>query len=140
MTSSSGADHAAEEARVEDIQARLAELRAQTLVLTTRVGQATAQAAEIRTTPRPICNHAEQAEEMAAAIGQLEHELDGLRVAMATRGVIEQAKGMLMLQRHCDADAAFALLVDLSQTSHRKLVEVARTLVESWTAEDHVRT
>lgn len=77
---------------------------------------------------------------MAAAIGQLEHELDGLRVAMATRGVIEQAKGMLMLRRHCDADEAFALLVELSQTSHRKLVDVARPLVESWTTKDHVNT
>jgi AmiR/NasT family two-component response regulator len=39
---------------------------------------------------------------------------------------------MLMAQRHIDADAAFAVLVSLSQTTHRKLVDVAAVLVDTW--------
>lgn len=66
------------------------------------------------------------------AFTEIEDELAGLRTAMATRAVIEQAKGMLMLQRHCQADEAFKVLVELSQTSHRKLHDVAEMLVSTW--------
>jgi GAF domain-containing protein len=59
---------------------------------------------------------AELAEQMAAAL--------------ASRAAIEQAKGILMGQRHCDADEAFNILVGLSQTSHRKLRDVATALIE----------
>ncbi|MGN6472684.1 MAG: ANTAR domain-containing protein [Mycobacteriales bacterium] len=48
---------------------------------------------------------------------------------MQTRAVIEQAKGMLMAERRIDADSAFALLVEISQSTHRKLVDVAKALV-----------
>ena len=72
--------------------------------------------------------------ELNAALAQARQQLEGLRVAMSTRGVIEQAKGMLMLREHCDADTAFAMLVDLSQHSHRKLIDVARSMVEAWSA------
>jgi GAF domain-containing protein len=53
-----------------------------------------------------------------------------LQEAMTSRAVIEQAKGMLMAQRKCDADEAFRLLVALSQQTHRKLRLVAEVLVE----------
>jgi AmiR/NasT family two-component response regulator len=53
-----------------------------------------------------------------------------MQAAMTSRAVIEQAKGMLMVQRKCDADAAFDILVELSQHSHRKLREVAQVVVE----------
>lgn len=49
--------------------------------------------------------------------------------AMQSRAAIEQAKGILMGQRRCDADAAFDILVELSQKSHRKLRDVADTLI-----------
>jgi GAF domain-containing protein len=49
--------------------------------------------------------------------------------AMASRAVIEQAKGILMAERHCSADAAFEVLVRLSQETHRKLRELAEALV-----------
>jgi len=71
---------------------------------------------------------------MRAALDAVEHELEGLRTAMSSRAVIEQAKGMLMLHHQCDDDAAFHALVKLSQTSHRKLVEVAEVLVREWSA------
>lgn len=60
-----------------------------------------------------------------------EHELAGLRTAMATRGVIEQAKGMVMLTLKIDADAAFEVLVKRSQATNTKLVDVAREIVAS---------
>jgi AmiR/NasT family two-component response regulator len=48
---------------------------------------------------------------------------------MASRAVIEQAKGILIGGRRCNADEAFAILVRLSQHSGRKLHEVAQALV-----------
>lgn len=54
---------------------------------------------------------------------------DQLRQAMQSRAVIEQAKGILMGARGCSEQEAFALLVELSQTSNRKLREVAEVLV-----------
>lgn len=56
-----------------------------------------------------------------------------LETALASRAVIEQAKGVLMAGRGCSADEAFALLVELSQRSNRKLRDVAQGLVESVT-------
>ena len=52
-----------------------------------------------------------------------------LQRAMESRAVIEQAKGILMAQRHCSADEAFEVLVRLSQETHRKLRELAEVLV-----------
>ncbi|MCW2777487.1 MAG: hypothetical protein JWN17_1212 [Frankiales bacterium] len=54
-----------------------------------------------------------------------------LQEAMRSRAVIEQAKGILMGQRRIPADAAFDLLVRLSQDSQRKLRDVAEALVAS---------
>jgi GAF domain-containing protein len=54
-----------------------------------------------------------------------------LQVAMESRAVIEQAKGVLMGQRRCTAEEAFDILVKLSQQSNRKLREVAQALVDS---------
>jgi GAF domain-containing protein len=54
---------------------------------------------------------------------------DQMHEAMESRAVIEQAKGILMAQNRCDADEAFNLLVRMSQTSHRKLRDVAASVV-----------
>jgi GAF domain-containing protein len=53
-----------------------------------------------------------------------------MRQAMATRAVIEQAKGIIMRDRKCTADEAFDALVGLSQESHLKLRDVAQQLVD----------
>jgi AmiR/NasT family two-component response regulator len=53
-----------------------------------------------------------------------------MKQAMATRAVIEQAKGIIMRDRSCSADEAFDALVHLSQESHLKLRDVARRLVD----------
>jgi GAF domain-containing protein len=52
-----------------------------------------------------------------------------LQAAMESRAVIEQAKGIIMGQRRCTADEAFALLSKVSQDSNRKLRDVAAALV-----------
>jgi GAF domain-containing protein len=54
-----------------------------------------------------------------------------LQAAMESRAVIEQAKGIVMADRRCTADEAFAILSKLSQDSNRKLREVATLLVAS---------
>ena len=53
-----------------------------------------------------------------------------LQEAMQSRAVIEQAKGVVMAERRCSVDEAFAVLVKLSQDSNRKLRDVAQALVE----------
>jgi GAF domain-containing protein len=54
-----------------------------------------------------------------------------LRLALQSRAVIEQAKGMLMQRHGCTADDAFERLAAESQRQGRKLREVAAELVAS---------
>jgi GAF domain-containing protein len=54
-----------------------------------------------------------------------------MQAAMQSRAVIEQAKGIIMGSRYCTADDAFAVLIQLSQDTNRKLREVATALVAS---------
>jgi hypothetical protein len=56
-------------------------------------------------------------------------EIEGLREALVTRLLIGQAEGLLMARHLLDTDAAFRLLVRLSQESHRKLRDVAARIV-----------
>lgn len=51
--------------------------------------------------------------------------------AMVSRAVIEQAKGILMERRRVTAEAAFEVLRNASQTTNRKLRDVAEHLVVS---------
>lgn len=53
-----------------------------------------------------------------------------LQRAMESRAAIEQAKGIIMGERRCSPDDAFAVLVTLSQQTNRKLRDVAAALVE----------
>ena len=55
---------------------------------------------------------------------------------MESRAVIEQAKGILMANHRIDADGAFALLVERSQTENRKLRDVASDLIRNTVGED----
>jgi GAF domain-containing protein len=52
-----------------------------------------------------------------------------MQKAMENRAVIEQAKGILMGQRRCTPEQAFAILTKLSQDTNRKLRDVATALV-----------
>ncbi|MFA9446069.1 ANTAR domain-containing protein [Egicoccus sp. AB-alg6-2] len=53
-----------------------------------------------------------------------------LEEALASRAVIEQAKGVLMAREQIDADTAFAWLREASMTSNRKLRSIAQDLVD----------
>jgi GAF domain-containing protein len=54
--------------------------------------------------------------------------------AMQSRAVIEQAKGVLMSQRRCDATEAFTILAAASQRSNRKLRDIAQAIVDGVSA------
>lgn len=54
-----------------------------------------------------------------------------LQAAMENRAVIEQAKGIIMAERHCTPEQAFAVLSQLSQDTNRKVREIAAALVTS---------
>ena len=64
---------------------------------------------------------------------ELETEVEQLRAAMASRAVIEQAKGILMLLTSCRDQIAFDLLGHISSHTHRKVRDVARAITESAT-------
>ncbi len=51
------------------------------------------------------------------------------QAAMDSRAVIEQAKGIIMVERRCSADEAFAVLANVSEYSDRTLADDAGTLV-----------
>ncbi len=63
----------------------------------------------------------------AVALVGARHE-DSLNVGLVGRDVIGQAKGILMERYHIDAQAAFAVLLRISQSSNRKLRDIAATL------------
>lgn len=68
---------------------------------------------------------------LAHALGDYERfddirtENAGLRTAMAHRAPIEQAKGMLMAIHRIDADEAFDMLIELSQSRNVKIRDLA---------------
>ncbi|MDI2125393.1 SpoIIE family protein phosphatase [Yinghuangia seranimata] len=66
-----------------------------------------------------------ETEVLTETIDRLRAEVSGLRRAMRSRGVIEQAKGVLMARMSCSADEAFAYLATVSQHDNVKLVDVA---------------
>lgn len=66
----------------------------------------------------------------ADAHWQLGEQARNMRLAMESRAVIEQAKGVLMAQRHVDADQAFEILREASQRYNRKLRDIALGIVE----------
>ena len=59
--------------------------------------------------------------------------VEQLRTALVTRGVIDQAKGIIMAARGIDADAAFGILVRQSQQQNRKLRDLAEEFVRTAT-------
>jgi GAF domain-containing protein len=79
----------------------------------------------------------EVAEVVAVAVAnadahhQLSEQTRNMRVAMQSRAVIEQAKGVLMAQRRVDAEQAFEILREASQRYNRKLRDIAVGIVES---------
>lgn len=71
----------------------------------------------------------EEREELRFENDALTAEIGSLRRALETRDVIGQAKGMIMERFGISAEAAFALLKNLSQEANVRLAEIARRLV-----------
>jgi len=67
----------------------------------------------------------------ADAHWKLGEQARNMRLAMDSRAVIEQAKGVLMAQRHVNAEQAFEILREASQRYNRKLRDIAMGIVES---------
>ena len=64
-----------------------------------------------------------------STIRSLQTETAGLRRALTSRATIDQAKGMIMAERHCGADEAFQLLAKMSKDTNVPLKDVASALV-----------
>lgn len=75
------------------------------------------------------------AEQLAVAVGRqdqlgdLEREAGQMRRALTSRAEIDQAKGIIMQAKGCDAEEAFGMLREVSQQTQVKLADVARRLV-----------
>jgi GAF domain-containing protein len=67
----------------------------------------------------------------ADAHARLGERARNMQLAMESRAVIEQAKGVLMAQRRVDAEQAFEILRDASQRYNRKLRDIAAGIVQS---------
>jgi GAF domain-containing protein len=61
---------------------------------------------------------------------------DQLQQALSTRGVIDQATGILMAKRGCSAERAFHLMATAAQRNHLTLAEVATDLIQRTTTPD----
>jgi transcriptional regulator with GAF, ATPase, and Fis domain len=76
-----------------------------------------------------VAAHAGLASQVSAAFFGHRDLAEQMEVALRSRAVIEQAKGVLMATRTCSADDAFAQLVTRSQHANRKLREIAADIV-----------
>jgi GAF domain-containing protein len=82
------------------------------------------------TTGTAIASYAAVALANAREFWRIQALAGQLQEALSTRGVIEQAKGILISEQGCTDEEAFELLVRASQRSHTKLHDVAAELVE----------
>jgi len=87
--------------------------------------------------PEALQAGVEVAEAVAVAVvnadahARVVDQAHNMRLAMNSRAVIEQAKGVLMAQRGVDAEQAFDMLREASQRYNRKLRDIATGIVES---------
>jgi len=71
--------------------------------------------------------------ELLAEVVELRVTNEQLVRALASRAVIDQARGMVMALAPCSSDRAWHLLVDVSQHCNIKLRDVAASLVATTT-------
>jgi transcriptional regulator with GAF, ATPase, and Fis domain len=89
--------------------------------------------ADIMSVAEIVAAHVGLAIQVGAALFGHRDLHEQLSEAIKSRGVIEQAKGILMGERRCSADEAFQILTRLSQDSNTKLRDVAAALVNKAT-------
>src|SRR5919112_3169402 len=78
-----------------------------------------------------FAGHAAVAVANAALLASTADLARNLQIAMASRAVIEQAKGIVMAKRRCSADEAFELLRTGSQSQNVKLRALCQSIVDS---------
>lgn len=86
--------------------------------------------------PSPSAGLRVEVEVLRGTVGRLADELAGLRRAMASRAVIDQAKGAVRVATGLSSDEAFAALAARSQRANRTLVDVAHDVLASIGAPD----
>ena len=64
-------------------------------------------------------------------LDRCQEEVDDLRKTLATRPVIDQAKGVLMARHDCTPDEAFEMLTDASQRANVKVREIAARIIST---------
>jgi AmiR/NasT family two-component response regulator len=57
-------------------------------------------------------------------------EVEDLKAALTSRPIIDQAKGILIAERGCSPEEAFAMLSSASQRDNRKVRDIAKALVD----------
>jgi hypothetical protein len=77
-----------------------------------------------------LAEHAAVSLYSAGRRADVARETAHMRRAMSARTVIDQAKGIIMHARGCDADTAFTALREVAQRNRKRVVDVARDLVE----------
>ncbi|MET8946191.1 ANTAR domain-containing protein [Streptomyces sp. NPDC004542] len=85
--------------------------------------------------PSPSLSSSAVSRERAERIRVLEEEMDQLRRAIASRPLIDQARGVLMAVHACTSDQAWDILRETSQRSNTKLHTVAEAVTASITAD-----
>ncbi|GAA1460371.1 GAF and ANTAR domain-containing protein [Nocardiopsis exhalans] len=86
-----------------------------------------------------LAEHAAMALNTAGRQADAARESAHMRRAMSARTLIDQAKGIIMHARGCDADTAFTALREVAQRNRKKVVDVARDLVEKNTGPQRSR-
>ena len=76
-----------------------------------------------------VAAHAGLASQVGAAYFGHRDLAEQLSAAIQSRAAIEQAKGIIMASEGCTPDAAFAMLVKMSQSANRKLRTLAEEIV-----------
>jgi AmiR/NasT family two-component response regulator len=63
-------------------------------------------------------------------LDECQDEVQGLRAALQTRPVIDQAKGMLIAEHGCSPDEAFQMISHASQRENRKVRDIAKAMID----------
>lgn len=63
-------------------------------------------------------------------VARLSEEVTNLRRALETRDLIGMAKGIIIARERCDPEEAFRVLSRASQRENRKLIDLAREIVD----------
>jgi GAF domain-containing protein len=80
---------------------------------------------------RDFASHAAVVLANAALYERTVRSAEQMQHALKSRGVIEQAKGIVMRDNRVSADEAFDMLTQASNRSNRKLREIAQAIVEA---------